>query len=712
MNSAEIQTETLAIEKLVDEGKLFEAIAKLRSQPNWLSCGLDNKLLGIEFAYNSMLDFYKSERQDPQRDSIYSHVIADLYSVIYQWADTEAIKAESSYIRYRNINNLNIAEASSYVELYHNSKKKYDLMPQPSVVLPEMESAVRNLFNIIWSFNPSSELCEVTSSFINDNNNRIEDRELIVGALVLAVSQRFIPSYISILFTLCHATENTIRSKSISGVMLCVIRHSDRILTDQHLYAQWEALITNIADKRALAIATMAILKTVQTNDITEKMRNDVAPTILSMKENSEQLGLSSLYDIDWDDVIGDKKHIKKSINKLMKWQMEGADIFLSTFSHLKDYPFFREISNWLMPFDLNNSYLAKALEDVPQTFRQSFLKGIQTATVICESDKYSVLMSFAYIPQGTRENICEMYTRELEAITEINNGEMTYGTHNCIADQYIRDLYRLFYVHPRRKEFINPFEKLATFLSSSQLFKKTFFDDEREAMADYIGHQSQYSMAKRIYLGIKNNTSKSFIKKLIFCHMADNECQEALLLLDKLDSMGGDNIWILKMRIRCYHFMHITNYEIDNLNTLITLQPNDIQLKQQLANCYISSKQYGNALQLMYEVDYLSPTTESAMQVAHCMLYTGKGADAIRYTTRDENIKNNNLVIAAFVSLCSHNTSKAIEQLSKYNNINNIDTLAEYEKYQLSFEANNISIHDLKFVIDIATQQAQKGEK
>ena len=157
---------------------------------------------------------------------------------------------------------------------------------------------------------------------------------------------------------------------------------------------------------------------------------------------------------------------------------------------------------------------------------------------------------------------------------------------------------------------------------------------------------------------------------------------------------------------------MHITNYEIDNLNTLITLQPNDIQLKQQLANCYISSKQYGNALQLMYEVDYLSPTTESAMQVAHCMLYTGKGADAIRYTTRDENIKNSNLVIAAFVSLCSHNTSKAIEQLSKYKNINNIDTLAEYEKYQLSFEANNISIHDLKFVIDIATQQAQKGEK
>lgn len=712
MNSGEIKREMLAMEKLVDGGQLFNAIGALRTKPSWQMCGLDSRLASVEYAYSSMLDFYSSSQQDPQQDSIFGHVISELYDIIYQWGDNEALRNASPYIRYRNMNNLALVEAISYVRLYKESKILAEQSAQLDVVPAEMEASVRHLFDVVWSFTPNAELCDIVSDFITDVDVRIEDRGLIVGAVVLAVSQRFIPKYISLLFSLCHIADTTLRSKIIAGLMLCVVRHGDRIWNVGNLRVQWENLIGNIADKRALVVAMMAILKTVQTSDITEKMCTDVAPTILSVKELSDKTkgrqGFTSLHDIDWSEAVMGDKHLKKSIDKLMKWQTEGADIFLSTFSHLKDYQFFREVSNWLMPFDVHNSYLVRALADIPSTFRQSFLKGVTTAPMLCESDKYSVLMSFSYIPQNTRETICEMYTRELEVATEMMDGNMIHGTHNCVADQYIRDLYRLFYIHPRSKEFVNPFESLPDFVEHSCIFRTSFFDDEREAMGDYMGHNAQYAIAKRIYAGISQGyTTAAFLKKMVFCYMAEDDCQAALSLLDRLESIDGETEWVLKMRIKCYHFLRLTDSEARCLNALIAINASDVQLKEQLAACYMAGKQYDKALQLMYEVDYLQPTAQSALSVVDCMLRVGKGVDAGRYVTRINNADVRAATLSAFVQLCAHNISAATDVLLQIGDaIQNIDALIEYRKYQRSFENSNISIQDISFLIDIVLRQ------
>ena len=703
MNAEEIKTETIALETLVDKGKLYELMAQLRSKNSWLACGTEGKLSAVEFAYSSLLEFYKTERQDPQRDIVYSHVLTDLYDIIYQWADAEAQRNNATSIRYRNQSNLSPDDATSYVDFYFKSKNIYDQMSQPSVVPIEMETSVRNLFNIVWSFAPTGELCDVVSDFIANEQARIEDRILILGALILATSQRFLPRYIAMLFSLCDAPNNIIRSKATAGTMLCVVKHADRIKNESRLWAQWTNMMNDIAYKRNIAVAMMSILKTVQTSDITEKMLTDVAPTILSVKERSNK---TSLHDIDWDEMMGDNQHLKKSLDKLMKWQMEGADVFLSTFSHLKDYQFFRELSNWLMPFDECNSYLVRALDDIPESYRKPFVSGVKIAPILCESDKYSVLMSFSFIPVNARENICEMYTRELEAAAEVHEGELSNGTHTCIVDQYIRDLYRIFYVHPRRKEFVNPFEALPQFLSDSQIFRLSFYDDEREAMADYMGHQAQYAMAKRIYQGVKHEEEQvQYIKKLIFCYMAEDDCQQALQLLMHLDELNGQTAWSLKMQARCYRFLSLTNNEAQCLRTLISLDSGNIELKQQLSQCYISAQQYAQALQLLYEIDYLQPTAETAYQVANCMLRVGKGADAQRYVTRTDSSNTQHQTTTAYVHLCTHNIELAIASLTQAGKQTQIDATTDFQTYRLSFEANNISLHDLKFLVDVVAK-------
>ncbi len=703
MDLSDIKTTIIALETLADQGRLHELMSELRNKTSWSASGLDDKLASVEYTYSSLLEFYKNSSTDPQRNLIYSKVLTDLYNIIYQWADIEAIKTDSIHIRYRNQKNLLPTEATMYIASYFKSKSLFDQMPQPATLPVEMELTMRHLFDIVWSFMPNSELCNTIADFINNTEARTEDRTLILGAIILAASQRFIPQYIAMLFSLSDAQNNTIRSKAIAGAMLCVVKHADRIKNENQLWAQWTSMMNSMPHKRDLTIALMAILKTVQTSDITEKMLTDVTPTILSVKNNK---GLHSLHEIDWDEMTGEDKHLKKSLNKLMKWQMEGADVFLSTFSHLKDYKFFIEISSWLMPFDECNAALVKALEAIPIIYRKSFLEGVRLAPVLCESDKYSILMSFSFIPTTSRESICEMYTRELEAVTEANdNNDLSFGSHQCIADQYIRDLYRLFYVYPRRKEFVNPFEALSQFLSSD-LFHISFLPTEREILADYMGHQSQYTIAKNIYLGVKpEQETAQYIKKLIFCYMAEDNCQQALTLLQKLECISGQTTWSLKMRARCYRFLQLTDNEAQCLSELIALDTTNIELKQQLSDCYARANLYAKALQLMYEIDYLQPTATTAYKVANYMLIVGKGADAIRYISRTDATNPQHLTIAAYVYLCAHNTTAAIEALEKTENHASIDACADYARYRLSFDANNISLHDLKFLTDIVAK-------
>lgn len=48
----------------------------------------------------------------------------------------------------------------------------------------------------------------------------------------------------------------------------------------------------------------------------------------------------------DWADAI-EKSGLGDKLREMNELQLEGADVYMSTFSQLKSYPFFREISNW-----------------------------------------------------------------------------------------------------------------------------------------------------------------------------------------------------------------------------------------------------------------------------------------------------------------------------------------------------------------------------
>lgn len=50
-------------------------------------------------------------------------------------------------------------------------------------------------------------------------------------------------------------------------------------------------------------------------------------------------------------------------LREMNELQLEGADVYMSTFAALKNYPFFREVHNWFYPFSKQQSNVLKAMK-------------------------------------------------------------------------------------------------------------------------------------------------------------------------------------------------------------------------------------------------------------------------------------------------------------------------------------------------------------
>lgn len=113
--------------------------------------------------------------------------------------------------------------------------------------------------------------------------------------------------------------------------------------------------------KEDVKMVSLQFIRTRGTEEINRKMREEVIPEMMKLRpdiykkinENPEAMNdMASLDDInpEWEDILN-KSGIADKMKELQEMQEEGADVMMSTFSHLKTYPFFSDISNWFLPF-------------------------------------------------------------------------------------------------------------------------------------------------------------------------------------------------------------------------------------------------------------------------------------------------------------------------------------------------------------------------
>ncbi|MDR1437054.1 MAG: hypothetical protein LBI65_02930, partial [Candidatus Symbiothrix sp.] len=331
----------------------------------------------------------------------------------------------------------------------------------------------------------------------------------------------------------------------------------------------------------------------------------------------------------EWQDLVREAG-MEEKMQEISELQLEGADVMHSSFIHMKHYNFFQEWSSWFIPFTLPPDFLKdKEVTGLGQTLLQS--------TMVCNSDKYSLLLSILRMPETARKMTMEKLSIESEAVREMLKTELnTNSTRiNFIIRQYIQDLYRFYKVHPRRKDFNDIFELKPEFYQVSSIAQLIDNREDLFIIGEFYFNKNYFEEAAGIYSHLlkENPNNSELYQKKAYCLQMQNHWEEALDNYLKAELLNADNSWIIKKIAHCYRILKQPEKALPYYKKAEYLHPGNLSLQLNTGHCYLELKNYGEALKSYFKVEYLDKNKQKAWRsIAWCSFLSGKYEQAWEY--------------------------------------------------------------------------------
>lgn len=692
-----IEKEQLMLEML-DNGDVGDVLRYLRP----LLVGNCERLSGAvddaEYAYDAMLDFMRSGTPDPGRDDAYIHILQVVANVIADWAEIEM--KNSDYSNFRKSTDKN-QPVKSAVTMYYVSK----MSGEASLV----EMAARNIFERTLTATFSSDEAGNLKDFLTDEGFSATDRAMVIGALCLGIPHRYEPLKIDMLLDLSENQNIEIRSRAIVGIAIAIICHHRNLLRTGENALKYKRLSSNSAFRRDLITAIMCILRTEQTKSITDKVDSDILPSIINISGS-----MSDCSPDEFDGMISTNAELRKRVNAISKWQSEGADIQFSSYKMMKHYSFFRDnISNWFRPYDTKTSVVEKAIEENGEGW-QRVCNAIADIDQFCDSDKYSLVMTLGLIPSQLVDKVCEQFEGYNENMVADNESDPTAIVRSKI-NHYIHDLYRAYVVSEYRHAIINPLVMSDKLLRKGRL-RSVFAADECEMIGDFCAKAGLYDKALMAYDNIADSQglmSAEMHKKYGLCFEKTNRHGEAIRHYDAAVGLGDDTMWTMRHLKACYIADGRYADAASLLSKICERNPEDIGLKIQYAQCLMRMHHYERASALLFEVDYKSPSDESASLLARCCLAQGKIQQAADALGRISKKSAEDMIVQGHVQALLNSPSDA---MTTY--IRAAVEMADIEQFRkmitddaLRIDNLGVDADDISLICEIAHREIKKKE-
>ena len=694
------------ITTLLNDNRLKQAIDTLADGIDQLQdWELRTRFTEMQTAYRYMLDYMRQGMPDPDRERLHAELIGRCYIINDQIAIARLTEHSTKVYcqmrrKYKNLAVLggiydrlkeNAANFAVTESLPANECKSVRLQ-----LSQEHERLLSELFGAIWSstgWNKGD--AELIDCIISDQEISINDRATIVSAITLSTLKCFEPIKIE---TLCNIAINdcsTLAVRAITGLVIALFQYEQRIAHYPALMAALDSLRDNPTVMRRIQTIQIQLLRCRETQKIDRKMREEIIP---AMMKNSQKLNGKLSIDIlkeiendedknpEWQKWV-EEDGIKSKIEEMTKWQIEGADVYMSTFSQLKNYPFFSEICNWLRPFDKSVPGIGGIL---PGSDNQAhtLIGAICKSPVFCNSDKYSFCFTVQRIPTDQRDMLMgQLGGEEGEAISEAES--------NMVADkdrmaeiesnQYIQDLYRFFKVSNFRHEFKDPFtmqlnllesNTLAPLISDSNAVLRTF-----RYLVEKEYHAEAYNAGK---LFEKNGECDAqFFQEMGYCLQKELRYKEAIDYYTRADIVKPDTLWTLRHIAQCYRMQGEFDNALAYYQMAEELAPENISLLLQTGESFATMKRYEEAFARFYKVEFLKPGSLRATRaIAWCSFVTGKDEQARSYYKRLHAIPSasyEDYLNAGHVEWVNHNNAQAIEYYEKAKELcGNAEKIAE----------------------------------
>ncbi|MCH5174740.1 MAG: tetratricopeptide repeat protein [Prevotellaceae bacterium] len=613
--------------------------------------------------YHQMLRFMLQGVNDPQSEQIRADICRQLEKIVARIERIERLQTnltDKYTYAWKNLKNTlsftSIADSIENVSL-QIAEVKADPLLRPSVrnhnlehLEEEHEMVLLNLFNWTW-------VSDIWQNSDKDQANRIifsdhittDDKAVFISAVTLSLFE-FVDTS-KLLFLLdCYLVEsNLVSQRALVGFIMVFWLNFQKVRDCKELRERLRIYSDDPAFVRDFYSAMMQIQMSCTTDSVSNKMRNDIMPALMrgamSNKPSKNNINIDELTkngeNPEW---MNDEK-MNKKMHEMAEMQLDGADIYYSSFANLKGYAFFGQMPHWFYPFSTNYLH-SPQLHNLLNGQSGKILRLLLNNSPFCNSDKYSLCYTFQSLGDLGGAAIEEQISRQIPegmSIDELaESNENHQPSKSAIRRYYIFDLYRFYYSYPYRMQFTNPFpllkESPITPLGNPWLRRMLTNDKETLAQyADFLMCKEFYQTALDIFVTLADNefdhSLASVWQKLGFCYQKLGNAADAIRAYGIANSIKPNSKWTLS---HLASLLYSTENYTDAANCymeLLAISPDNQRYLLNAALSLISSDRYEEALPLLHKLLYIDEqSTDAKHLLSWCFIVCGQKDKAMKH--------------------------------------------------------------------------------
>lgn len=644
----------------------------------------------LEQTYHYMLQYTVEGIQDPERQKVYQKLIISTFHLVDKIYDEIRTKVSSSLEfekkRTYSPTQLNLETYLGELEEYYLQEELISLVNDVEVKRSSnaIDPLVQHhkivaLFHYFWFCNELSAVeIKFLKSFFVSELITIEYKSFLVAALILSLLRYFDVAKFGVLFDLYSIDELEISQRAIIGLLFGFYKYDARLPYYPSISDRLKIANENPAFKSNLERVILQLIRSKETEKIQEKIKNEIIPEMIKISPNlKDKINLDSLMDDslgedknpEWEKIFEDSPGLMNKMEEFSELQMEGADVFMGSFSMLKMFPFFNEFSNWFMPFFADNPEI-KNIIDQSDEVNERFIKAINMAPVLCNSDKYSFCFSIQNLPAENREFMAEGMNAEMAQFEELQNDEILSDPGKkagFISNQFIQDLYRFYKLHPRKADFEDIFSWRFDFHNKRALGEILKEDEELlRNIAEYYFTKNYFNEAAEVFSYLLSiEKSGELYQKLGFCFQKKGDFEQALTNYKKAELFDLNRKWNLNKIALCYRNLKQPELALEYYREAEKLDEENLNIQLNIGHCSLELKEFEEALKCYFKVEYLAPGNKKVWKpIAWCSFVAGKKEQAEKYFQKliDNEPNKHDLMNMGHVKWSLGNRKEALE--------------------------------------------------
>ncbi|MDF1560690.1 MAG: tetratricopeptide repeat protein [Bacteroidales bacterium] len=626
--------------------------------------GLRDEFHKLQSTYMNILTYTVEGISDPERHKVYLKLMRDIlrlndrikqdilahHSAWYTYSVRDREQREERLRGGNIIESVDNLVFKSRLDEILSSAEIINTTPE-SDRARETEHLSGIIFNHLWLADFYGEAEESLMNMLA-TSGKFEWHEMAsyVSAVTLSSLRIWDPAKLQMLGRLTNDKTPHVAERAITGLIFSLYYYSNRL----SLYPEvMESIMELAAGSKFRERSRMVVLQAVRSRDtekLSKRMNEEILPKVVKLRPRiEEKLDLDMILgenpgegqNPDWSDMFSGSEEMFKTMEELSNLQMEGSDVYMSAFSGLKKFDFFRELRNWFIPFYPDHI----AVDDI---FRDEILgpainelaEALYKTPFICNSDKFSLILNMKHLPAEQKSMMLKVFRMELEGLEQMKyDGELTdpEAQFRTNVTQYIHDLYRFY----KLSDFRNEFEDL--FTSRLDIYNSLFYreicgspEDDR-SLADYFFSKEYYSDALSLYLTLISTVSDDaeIYEKAGYCYQKEGEYEKAVEAYSKA-ALIDPKSWTLRKTGYCLRRLGRSEEALEAYLRALKNDPDDQGTILMTAHCYLDNDRYEEALKHYFRIEYESPGNVRVLRpIAWCYLMTGKYREAAEYFGR-----------------------------------------------------------------------------